>query len=390
MKSLKQIAIKNKKVFLRLELNVPIKNGKILDDYRITDALPTINYILKKQPSQLIIGAHLGRPKGVDKKLSLAPIAKRLANLLERPVYLHEKITSPIENPTTIVLLENLRFNEGEKKGSISFAKQLAKHADIYVNDSFGTAHRKDASVYALAKLLPGTFGFLMEKELKNINLNHKKPITVIFGAAKIKDKVKLLKKLLSKVDKVILGGAVVFTFLKSMNIEVGKSLVEDEMLDEARKILNKYGSKLVFPTDFVIASPSKIKTFEKLSFVEKNKLIQTVSFENIPKNKAGYDVGLKSVKLFSEVLKQSNTIIWNGPLGLFEIKPFDKGTNTLAKILDSSKAFTMVCGGDTASAIRKTKYASGINHISTGGGASLDLLGGNKLPAVEVLLNKK
>lgn len=389
MKNLKQIAIKNKRVFLRLELNVPIRNGKILDDYRITDAMPTIEYILKKQPKQLIIGAHLGRPKGRDKKLSFAPVAKRLAKLLERPVYLHEDVLSPVENNEPIVLLENLRFYEGEKKGDLKFAKQLAKHADVYINDAFGVCHRKDASVYALAKLLPGTIGFLIEKELKNVNLNHKKPIIAIFGAAKIKDKVKLLKKLLDKVDKVILGGAVVFTFLKAMDIEIGKSLVEDEMLLEAKKILKKYSKKLVFPTDFTVASPTKFKNFEKLKISERKKFVDVVSFDQIPKTKAGYDIGPKSIKLFITILKRAKTIIWNGPLGLFEVKPFNRSTNELMKFLSTQKAFTLVCGGDSASAVRGTKYASSISHISTGGGASLELLGGNKLPAIEVLKKK-
>lgn len=389
MKNLNQITIKNKRVFLRLELNVPIHDGKILDDYRIKDALPTIEYILKKQPKQLIIGAHLGRPKGRDMKLSFSPVAKRLARFLERPVYLHEDVLLPIKNPSPVVLLENLRFYEGEKKGDLKFAKQLASHADIYVDDAFGNSHRKDASMFALAKLLPGTIGFLVEKELKNVTLDHKKPIIAIFGAAKIKDKVKLLKKLLDKVDKVILGGAVVFTFLKAMDIEIGKSLVEDEMVLEAKKILKKYSKKLVFPTDFLVASPSKFKTFEKLKISERNKFVDIVSFDQIPKTKAGYDVGPKSMKLFKAVLNGAKTIIWNGPLGLFEMKPFDKSTNELMKFISLHKAFTLVCGGDTASAVRKTKYAFAINHISTGGGASLELLGGSKLPAIEVLKNK-
>ncbi len=386
MKTIKQTTLKNKRVLLRLDLNVPIKDGKIQDDYRIKQTMPTINYILSKQPKQLVIIAHLGRPKGHDEKYSLKPIAKKLASLIERPVYLHEKITEPITNNEPIVLLENLRFEEGEKKGSLAFAKKLAQHEDVYVNDAFGVCHRKDASVYAIAKLLPGAIGFLIEKELKNVTLNHKRPITLIFGAAKIKDKLSLFKKLLKEVDKVILGGAVIFTFYRAMGIEIGKSLVEEEMIPEAKKILKLYGKKIVFPTDIVVASPSKLKMFDKLSLTEKKKFVERVDFDQIPKNKAGYDVGTKSTKLFKAVLKNSRTVIWNGPLGLFEIKPFDKSTNELTKFLTEQNLTTIVCGGDTASAVRKTKYADKITHISTGGGASLELLGGKELPALKVL----
>ena len=388
MKTIKEMKLKQKKVLLRLDLNVPLKNGKIQDDYRIKQSIKTIQKILSQQPKQLIIMSHLGRPKGRDEELSMKPIAKKLAQLIERPIYLHEDLTKPIENPNPIVLLENLRFYEGEKKGSKRFARQLASFGEIYINDAFGVSHRKDASVYELAKLLPGTIGPLIRKELKNVHLNHKKPITVIFGAAKIKDKIKLLKTLLDKVDKVLLGGAVVFTFYKAMNLEVGKSLVEDEMLIEAKKILKKYSSKIILPVDIIITKPSNIKKFNKLTVSERKKLLKIVDFDIIPKNQAGYDIGPKSIKLFKAIINNSKTIIWNGPLGLFEIKPFDKSTNEITKYLAMNKKTTIVCGGDTASAIRKTAYAEEITHISTGGGASLELLGGKKLPAIKVLEN--
>lgn len=379
IKNVKQLFLKGKRVFLRVEFNVPLKDGKVADDYRIKNALETINYILSKNPKQLIIGTHLGRPKGKDKKLSLAPVAKRLAKLIERPVYLHEDITKPITNEEPIVLLENLRFWEGEKKGNLAFAKQLSDHADVYVDDAFGTAHRKDASVYALAKLLPGGIGFLMKKELDHLNFSQKKPVVAIFGAAKIADKLPLFKKLLSEVDKLILGGGVVFTFLQAAGIEIGKSLVEKEMVSEAKKLLKKYSSKLVFPTDFVAASPSALK---KKGRVEGSIVVPV---EKIPKSKACYDVGPKSVKLFKAVLGNAKTVVWNGPLGLFERKPFDKATRNVAKFVSQSKAKSIICGGDTAASVKGYE----MTHVSTGGGASLELLAGKKLPAL-VVLDKK
>ncbi len=389
MKSLKGLALKNKRVFLRLDLNVSLQNGKILDDYRIQNALPTIEYILKKGAKQIILASHLGRPKGHDMKYSLAPVAERLAKLLERPIYLHNDVTKPIEIPEPIVLLENLRFWEEEKKGSISFAKKLAQHADVYVDDAFGTAHRKDASVYALAKLLPGAPGLLIEKELKNVHLNHKKPIVAIFGPAKISDKIIFLEKLLQRVDKLVLGGAVVFTFLGAMGIPTGKSLIEPEMFGQAKKLMKKYGDKIIFPTDFAVASPSALKKFGKLSVAERKKLVSVVDFEAILKSKAAYDVGPKSVKLFSAVIARAKTVVWNGPLGLYEIKPYDKSTNAITKFIAEKKITAIICGGDTADAIRRTPYTKAMTHISTGGGSSLKLLSGEKLPAIEVFKKK-
>ena len=378
MNSLKKLNLKNKRVFVRVDFNVPLKNGKVADDYRIRNALPTLNYILSKNPKQLIIGTHLGRPNGFDKKFSLVVVAKKLATLIERPVYLHEDVLSPIKNDEPIVLLENLRFWEGEKKGSISFAKTLASYVDVYVDDAFGTAHRKDASVYALAKLLPGAPGFLIEKEIKHVNLSQKRPLVAIFGAAKISDKLPIFKKLLSEVDKLILGGGVVFTFLQAAGVEVGKSLVEKEMVGEARKLLKKYSSKLVFPVDFVVAKPSALKKSGKVECM-------IVPFDAIPKSYACYDVGPKSVKLFKAVLGASKSVVWNGPLGLFERKPFDKATRSVAKFISESKMVSIICGGDTALSVRGYK----MTHVSTGGGASLELLAGKKLPAL-VALDKK
>lgn len=394
IKTLNQLKLAGKRVFLRVDFNVPLKGRKITDDLRIQNALPTIKAILKQKPQQLIIGTHLGRPEpgkgavGLE-PYSLVPVAQHLCKLLKKKVYFHANALAPIESTDTIILLENLRYYEGEKKGSLSFAKELAQHADIYVDDAFGTAHRKDASVYALPKLFKQKgIGLLMQKELENVHLNHKKPIVAIFGAAKIKDKLPILQRLLQKVDKVILGGGVVFTFLKAADIEVGKSLVEDEMLLQAKELLEKYSSKIIFPVDFYAMSPTKMNTWSKTTAQEKKKAIKLVDFDTIPKNLACYDVGPKSIKLFKAVLNNSKTVIWNGPVGMFEVKPYDKGTKALVKYIAESKLTSIVGGGDTASAVRATKFADKFSHISTGGGASLELLSGNKLPAIEVLKN--
>lgn len=349
-------------------------------------ALPTINYILKKQPEQLIIASHLGRPKGVDKKLSLALVAKRLAELLDRPIYFHEHPLLPIENSEPIVLLENLRFFEGEKGSDKKFAKALAAHADVFINDAFATAHRKDASVFQVPKFLPSGIGLLMQSELKNVHLNHKKPIVAIFGAAKMKTKIPILKELLKKVDKLLIGGGVVFTFLQAMGIETGKSLVEPELISQAKKLLKTYGSKFVFPVDFIVANKTALLKFPKMTAAQRKKAVTVVSVGSIPKSKAGFDIGSQSIKLFTAVIKRSKTVIWNGPPGVFEVPPFNKSSKMVAKALAENNVFSIICGGDTVSAVRKTPYFNKMSHISSGGGASLELLAGNKLPALQVL----
>ena len=386
MKSIKQLNVKGKRVFIRCDFNVPIKNGRITDTTRIENAIPTIKAVLKEKPKQVVLASHLGRPKGYDEKLSMAIVAKKLSELMNKEVYLHPLVEAPIEVNIKIVMLENLRFFEGEKKGSIAFARQLAQHADVYIDDAFGTAHRKDASVYALAKLLPSTAGLLIRKELDNVHLNHPKPVVAIFGAAKIADKLPLFKKLLAKVDKLILGGGVVFTFLKAGGIEVGKSLVEEEMIETAKGLLKKYSDKIVFPVDFVGMTPARLKKWETLNATEKKESLKTVPVEKIPKSIACYDVGPQSVKLFGAVIEQSKTVIWNGPLGMFEVKPFDRATKKLAKYIAENNKRCIVCGGDTVASTKGILISNKFVHVSTGGGASLTLLSGAKLPAVEVL----
>ncbi len=378
MKTIASLRPKNKRVFLRLDLNVPLRNGVIQDDARIKAAFPTIQLLLEKGAKQIIMASHLGRPKGVDQTLSLAPVAKRLTKLLGKKVHLHTDVSTSCSQP--LVLLENLRFFEGEKKGSVAFARQLANHADVYVSDAFGTAHRKDASVYALPKLLPSAGGLLLQKEKKYVHLRHKQPVVAIFGAAKIADKLPLLESLLKKVDKVLLGGAVVFTFLRALDGETGTSLVEEEMIPKAKQLLEKYPRKIVLPVDFAVTSHSKLKKFDSFSVSQRKEHVSFVDVLSFPKRKAGFDIGPKSVRLFSQILSSAQTIVWNGPLGMFEVKPFDAATRAVARsILDKT---VIVCGGDTVSALRSFSFT----HKSTGGGASLQLLSGKKLPGLEVL----
>lgn len=359
--------LKGKKVFIRCDFNVPISRGKILDEFRIISALKTINYVLKKGAKQIILASHLGRPEGIDLKYSLKPLVGRLEKLLRKKVAFND-----FNSSNKIILLENLRFDAGEQKGSKSFALKLSKLADVYINDAFGTSHRKDASVYVLPKLLPSYAGFLVIQELENLNIkNMKKPIVAIFGAAKIKDKLPLLKKLLINVDKVILAGASEFTFFKSFGLDVGKSLYEEELIKEAKSLFKKYSTKMIFPVDFN-------------GKIDEHRTLIGIPFDQIPKSMYCYDVGKKSVKLFKVVLKDASTIIWNGPLGMFEKKPYDKSTNDLGKFVSGLKAKTIICGGDTVSALKKYKFS----YVSTGGGASLKLLAGDRLPGVEVLID--
>lgn len=385
---MQQLPIKNKRVFLRVDFNVPLDaDRKITSDLRIRNELKTIEYILGRKPKQLIIATHLGRPGGRDDpELSLEPVARRLSQYLKQPVYLHEHILSKVPEDKSVVLLENLRFDAGEKQGSMKFARALARHADVYINDAFGTAHRKDASVYKLPQLLPSGAGYLIEHEIEEVHLEHERPQVAIFGAAKIADKLPVFKILLLKVDKLIIGGGVLFTFLKAGGLNVGRSLVEEDMIETARHLLDTYAEKIVFPVDVKVTAKSNLKRFKSMTLAQKEGFITTVPINNIPPRQAAFDIGPGSVRLFSEVIRNARTVVWNGPLGLFEVPPFDKGTREIAKTLSEEDATTIICGGDTAAALRRTRYKQDMDHISTGGGASLELLAGNKLPALEVL----
>jgi len=367
----------NKRVLVRVDFNVPLNNKcNIVDDKRIKAALPTINYLLEHK-AQVILMSHLGRPKGkIVNNLRMDPIAKHLSMLLAEEVFkVDDCINIDIPNEK-LVLLENLRFHKEEEKNDMKFAKRLANDADLYVNDAFGSCHRSHASVDAITNFLPSCAGFLLENEITNLELKKpKKPYIGILGGAKISDKIELIRSLLKKLDKLLLGGAMIFTFYKSQGIEIGKSLVEDNKLDLAQELLDSYKKKLVLPIDIVIADK-----------IDKKAKIKTVSVDKIPKNMYGVDIGEKSVKQFKNILAKAKTIIWNGPMGIFEIDKFATATNEIAKCVANSKAKTIVGGGDSIAALDKLRLQNKMTHVSTGGGAFLEFIEGKHLPGITAL----
>lgn len=368
----------NKKVLMRVEFNVPLtKSGKISDDTRIRAVIPSIKDILKDKPKQLILMFHLGRPKNRDKIFETTVVAGHLATLLKRKV---TKVNHcgelSLPDNYKIVVLENLRFYEGEKLGSAKFSKQLASLADVYVNESFGTCHRKDASMFVVPKYFDKNkrvMGPLVKTEIKKLGLvNRSTSLTTIVGFAKISDKIHLLDKLLKESKQMLMGGLVIFTFLKAQGLSVGTTKVLPAEVQIANRLINTHGSKIILPVDFRGRDAS-------------GKLI-TVPFDKIPRGFTGLDIGPKSIKLFSAALESSKVVFWNGPLGYFEKKPFDKGTNEIIKVLAmrSSKTKSIVGGGDTVSAVKKSGLAGKFYHISTGGGASLALIDKGTLPALK------
>lgn len=391
-KTIKDLDVKGKKVLLRVDFNVPMKDGVITDDNRILESLATINYLIDNG-AKLIVCSHLGRPKGkVDLKYTLKPVADRLASLVKAPVYFAEDTVGPDAKKKAkalkegeILVLENLRFQEEEEANDPKFVKKLASLADIYVNDAFGTAHRKHASTYGVAELLPNAVGFLMGKEIKVIEgllTNAERPFVAILGGAKIEDKIPVIENLIKKVDTILIGGGMAYTFIKAEGGKVGASLVDDTKLDLAKKLLKtaeKKGVKIVLPVDVVANT----------EFADKGK-IKKFPANNIPDNYQGLDIGPKTVKIFKGYIKNAKTVIWNGPVGVCEFNHFKVGTDKIAKALAKSKAFSFIGGGDSAAAIIKLGYARKISHISTGGGASLTMLEGKKLPGVEVISNKR
>ena len=413
-KTLKDIDVKGKKVLVRVEYNVPLdQNLNITNDKRITATLPTLNYLLE-QGASLILMAHLGRPKGkVVPSMSLKPVAKRLSELLDRPVKFTEgdcisaeskKIAADLK-PGEVFLLENLRFHpeeegknqEGEKDKAAmeGFAKELASLGDIFIMEAFGTTHRNHASTAAIVKYAKNAAaGFLVEKELEflgGVLSAPKKPFAAILGGAKVSDKINVIENLLNKVDILIIGGAMAYTFLKSQGVETGSSLVEDDKLDLAVEILKKAKERKVeflLPVDHIITN--------KIDFANKqvpaDAEVKIANDDAIPEGFMGVDAGPKSIEKFSEALKDAKTIVWNGPLGVFEIERFSKGTVEIAKIVaevTEAGATSVVGGGDSVAAVKKAGVDKKISHISTGGGASLEFLEGKELPGLAVLPNK-
>ncbi|MFN3740071.1 MAG: phosphoglycerate kinase [Thermodesulfovibrionales bacterium] len=390
--SIEDINIKDKRVFIRADFNVPLDdNQNITDDRRIRSTLPTINYAID-EGARVILASHLGRPKGkIDPKYSLRPVAKRLSRLLNKEVlFLEDCVGGEVERAVKtmargdVILLENLRFHPEEEKNDENFSKALASLADYYVNDAFGAAHRAHASIVGIPRFIPGAAGFLMRKEiqyLKGAVESPVRPFVAILGGAKVSGKIGVLENLAQKVDKVIVGGGMAFTFIKAMGYEVGDSLVEEEMLDLATRIMNRLKeSKVRFylPVDCVIAQS-----------VEKGAETKIVPVQEIPKGWKALDIGPASTRLFAEVIQDAKTIIWNGPMGVFEIDAFSRGTFAIARAVADAYALTIVGGGDTDLAVHRAGVSDSISFISTGGGAALQLLEGKELPGIAVLKDK-
>jgi phosphoglycerate kinase len=394
MKSINQMDLKGKRVLCRFDFNVPIdEKCDITDDRRIRAALPTINYILDEH-SKIVIASHLGRPEGkVVEDLSLAPVADRLSHLLGRKVVLAKDcVGKDVEDlvdgmrPNDIVMLENLRFHNEETENSDEFARKLASYADVYIDDAFGNAHRKHASNVGIIKFVKECgIGLLMKRELSYFEKaleNPARPLVAIIGGSKVYGKLDALVNLVKKVDKMIIGGRMAFAFLESMGNYVGDSSVEKEFVDTAGKIIEaavKMGVKLYLPVDCVVAESMDEKAATKV-----------VTVQEIDSGWTGMDIGPATIRLFSEVLDNARTIVWNGPMGVFEMEAFSKGTFAMARRVVDSHALTVVGGGDTDVAINRTGESDNISYISTGGGAFLELLEGKKLPAVEVLKSHK
>jgi phosphoglycerate kinase len=390
--SIKDLNIKGKRVFIRVDFNVPLdENLNITDDRRIRSALPTINYAID-EGSKVIVASHLGRPKGPDKRYSLASVARRLQRLIKKEVtFLHDCVGPKVEEAVSkmsegdIILLENLRFHKGEEDNSEEFSKALAKLADYYVNDAFGAAHRRHASIVGITKFLPSAAGFLLQKEIDYLQgvVNHPvRPFVAILGGAKVSGKIDVIRNLEDKVDKVIVGGGMAYTFLKAMGYNVGDSLVENDMLELANEIRNgviSKGIKFYLPVDCVIAQS-----------IEPGAETKLVTTQEIPNGWKAVDIGPASVKLFSEALESAKTILWNGPMGVFEVDAFSRGTFAIAHSVADAYALTIVGGGDTDLAVSRAGVSESISFISTGGGAALELLEGKDLPGLEALTDKK
>ena len=392
-KTIKDIDVYDKKVLVRVDFNVPVIDGKITDDNRIVEAMPTINYLLEKGAS-VILMSHLGRPEGKpDKKYSLEVVSKRVQELLpNNKVIMAKDVTGKDANAKAkklkmgeVLILENLRFDAREEENDKEFCKELAELAEVYVNDAFGTAHRKHASTYGVAKLLPNAIGFLIAKELDiivgTIN-NPKRPFVGILGGAKVKDKIGIIDSLLNTVDTLIIGGGMAYTFLSAMGYSIGNSLFYKDNVDTAKKLMKKAeekGVKFLLPVDFV-----ETPDFDDVVNYKYTK------DQNIDDGYEGVDIGKKTIKLFSKEIKKAKTVIWNGPVGVFEKKEFAVGTYAIAKKLTKVKGTTIIGGGDSASAVINMNLAHKMTHISTGGGASLKLFEGKVLPGVDVIDNMK
>ncbi|MEI6511773.1 MAG: phosphoglycerate kinase [bacterium] len=384
-KTVRDIPVTDKKVLVRVDFNVPMKGKEITDDRRIRMALPTIEFLIAKN-AKVILMSHLGRPDGVkNPDLSLTPVSKRLSELLGKDVkQLSDVIGPEVEKAVQeikqgdVVLLENVRFYPEEEDNDPVFAAKLASLGEVFINDAFGSAHRAHASTEGVAHDLPSAAGFLMEKELEFLGkalTNPARPFVSILGGAKVADKIPVIENLLPKVDKLIIGGGMAFTFLKAKGYEIGKSLLDEKSLELCMDILNRAGDKIALPVDTLIT--------DELSDTAKT---EVVIANAIPADKMGADIGPETRKLFTEIIKSAKTVVWNGPMGVFEMTPFAEGTRCIAEAMAEADAITIVGGGDSAAAVEQMGFADKMSHISTGGGASLEFLAGDVLPGVAVL----
>ena len=389
-KTLKDLNVENKRVLVRVDFNVPIKDGVITDTNRVEASLTTIKYLIDNN-AKVILMSHLGRPKGEPKpEFSLKPVAQKLSEMIGQDVKFidSDKVVddSVIEEskklqPKEIMLIQNTRFRKEEEKNDQTFSKELSQLADLYVNDAFGTSHRAHSSNVGVSKFLPSAVGFLVQKEIEIMGKaleNPERPFTAILGGAKVSDKIGVIENLLDKVDTILIGGAMAFTFIKSQGKNVGKSLIEEDKLDLAKSLLEKAqekGVKIFLPVDFVVAKEMSEESDSKV-----------INIDDFTDDIAGFDIGTKTIKIFDEEIQKSKTIVWNGPMGVFEIEQFSKGTFEIANSLVKSKATTIVGGGDSASAIAKSGNKDKVTHVSTGGGASLEFLEGKVLPGIDCI----
>ncbi|HEY7546284.1 MAG TPA: phosphoglycerate kinase [Blastocatellia bacterium] len=395
--SIKDIDLAGKRVFMRVDFNVPIEQGEVTDDTRIRGALPSIRYAIENG-ARLVLASHLGRPKGkVDPKYSLAPAARRLAELLGKPVPLAPDSVGPevrkmadATGPGEVLMLENVRFHAEEEKNDSAYARELASLADVYVNDAFGTAHRAHASTEGITHFIEqSAAGFLMEKELAYLGKaleNPDRPFVVILGGAKVSDKIAVIENLLKSADSILIGGAMAYTFLKSQGMETGHSLVEDDKLDLARELLARAQERRA---DFLLPADNVVVDKAAWDADPASAQPRVCSVKDIRPNEAGLDIGPQAIEEFSERIRGAKTIVWNGPMGMFERPPFDRATRAIAEAVASSGAVTIVGGGDSVAAVTEAGVADKITHVSTGGGASLEFLAGDTLPGVAALTDK-